>query len=52
MNIHLEIAIRTAELYTNTNLSYLAALKQAKKEFKEKEKKKNDFKRILKEIIS
>jgi hypothetical protein len=36
MNIHLEISRRTAELYTNTNLSYLAALNQAKKEFKVK----------------
>lgn len=56
MNVNLLLAKRATEIIQEKDqaINYLninAALNQAAREFKEKEKKKNDFKRILEEII-
>jgi hypothetical protein len=52
MNVHLEIAKKAEDIYMKNNLTIQAAIRQAVREYEEKEKKKNDFERILKEIIS
>lgn len=54
MNIHLEIAKRTEELYVETYLSYAAAFEQAKKENSERNEKLeriSNFKRTIKNFI-
>lgn len=54
MNIHLEIAKKAEMLYMDSmkNLTIQAAIRQAVREYEEGEKKKNDFKRSIREIIS
>ena len=54
MNVRLEIAKRTEELYINSNLSYAAAFEQAKKENSERNEKLeriSNFKRAIKNFI-
>lgn len=53
MKVNLTIAKKTEEIYMDSmnNLTIQAALRQAKREFEERNKKRDDFKRTIKEII-
>lgn len=53
MNVHLTIAKKTEEIYMDSmnNLTIQAALRQAEREYKDKEKRKNDFKEKIKSFI-